>query len=119
MNNDSILQFLSDFSSKHDLISRAKQSCSLSISTQLNAQSNPEESYHMLEDFKLEFDYQSLVFEHHFGIHPYIKTRIGVFVDDTEGIWNGNLKPVGYYELETDLEGNNFDDLFVCDFVKS
>ena len=119
MNKESIIEFLSEFSNKHDLIDRAKESCLQTISTQLDSLNDSEEIHYILDEFKIEFDYQSFVFEHHFGIHPYIKTRIGIFVDDPDGIWNGNLKPIGYYELETDLEGNVFDDFFVCDFIKA
>ncbi|MBD3904517.1 hypothetical protein NAL32_07795 [Chryseobacterium sp. Ch-15] len=42
-----------------------------------------------------------------------IKTRIGLYVEDTDQIWLENLRPIGYYELETDFSGLILDDWFV------
>ena len=44
-----------------------------------------------------------------------IRTRIGLYIEDKEEIWFNNLKPIGYYALDTDFSGTELDDWFVID----
>jgi len=47
-----------------------------------------------------------------------IKTRIGLYVVDKNQIWLDNMEPIGYYELDTDLNGEIVDDWFVIEKEK-
>jgi hypothetical protein len=47
-----------------------------------------------------------------------IKTRIGLYVEDKNHIWLDNIEPIGYYELDTDLNGEIVDDWFVIEKEK-
>lgn len=49
---------------------------------------------------------------------PIIRTRIGLYVDDKDQVWLNNIEPIGYYELETDLNGKIVDDWFVIEKEK-
>ncbi|MCD1116889.1 hypothetical protein [Chryseobacterium turcicum] len=42
-----------------------------------------------------------------------IKTRVGLYIEDTDHIWLDNLIPIGYYELDTDFNGLVLNDWFV------
>lgn len=93
-------------------------SCEKAIEDYLSEIEPDVKKYFTQEDLKLDFDFQSFVFDHHFDIQPFIKTRIGIFAKDYSGSWDDGFKPIGYYEIETDMEGKNFDDLLVIDLVK-
>lgn len=118
MDPTQITVFLAELSSKFNLKSSSISSCQMAVDEYLSEIEADEEKYFSKVDIKLNFDFQSLVFDHHFDIQPFIKTRIGIFAKDDSGAWDDNLKPVGYYEMETDMEGKNFDDLLVIDLVK-
>lgn len=47
-----------------------------------------------------------------------IKTRIGIYVKDTQNIWLWGLIPVAHYELHTTIEGEVMDDFFTIDHEK-
>jgi hypothetical protein len=49
---------------------------------------------------------------------PIIRTRIRLYVDDKSQVWFDNMEPIGYYELETDLNGKIVDDWFVIEKEK-
>ncbi|QHT66572.1 hypothetical protein GXP67_07840 [Rhodocytophaga rosea] len=48
-----------------------------------------------------------------------IRTRIGIYIDDPKGIWYKRLEPIGYYELEVDLDGEVLDDYLIIDKNKN
>lgn len=47
-----------------------------------------------------------------------IRTRFGLYIEDTKNVWLDRLEPIGYYELETDLNGKILDDYFVVEKQK-
>lgn len=47
-----------------------------------------------------------------------IKTRIGIYVKDTQHIWLWGLIPVAHYELHTTVAGEVMDDFFTIDHEK-
>lgn len=47
-----------------------------------------------------------------------IRTRILLCIDDENKIWRDNLEPIGYFEFETDFNGNFIDDWFVIEKEK-
>lgn len=49
---------------------------------------------------------------------PIIRTRIGLYVEDKDRVWLDNIELIGYYELETDLNGQIVDDWFVIEKEK-
>lgn len=46
-----------------------------------------------------------------------IRTRIGLYTENK--IWLNNIRPIGYYELDTDFSGVVVDDCFVIEKEKS
>jgi hypothetical protein len=46
---------------------------------------------------------------------PTIRTKIGLYVEDPAKVWIDHMEPIGYYELETDLDGQILDDWFVIE----
>lgn len=44
-----------------------------------------------------------------------IRTRIGLYVEDKDEIWLNNIKPIGYYALDTAFSGEVVDNWFVID----
>ncbi|GAA4418467.1 hypothetical protein GCM10023187_51900 [Nibrella viscosa] len=70
---------------------------------------------HNRDDIQYFFD----GFEYHILnklVGSVIRTRIGLYVEDTRKIWLGNLEPIGYYIYETDFSGNVLDDY--CKFER-
>ena len=66
-------------------------------------------------EIKLVFDR----FEYHIDrrhVGSIIRTRIGLYVENQN--WIDNLEPIGYYELETKLNGELVDDWFVIEKEK-
>jgi len=60
-------------------------------------------------------------FEYHIDgrtSNAFIKTRIGLYVEDKNQIWLDNIEPIGYYELDTELNGEIVDDWFVIEKEK-
>ncbi|MBK7797575.1 MAG: hypothetical protein IPJ53_00535 [Saprospiraceae bacterium] len=47
-----------------------------------------------------------------------IKTRIGLYFENTNQIGLDNLRPIGYYALDTDFSGAVLDDWFVIEKEK-
>lgn len=58
--------------------------------------------------------YQYLIDRRYGG--PIIRTRIGMYVPNE--MYPENLEPIGYYELETDLDGEIVDDWFIIEQEK-
>lgn len=44
------------------------------------------------------------------GFDPSILTIIGIYVLDIEKKWADNLKPIGYFEFQTDINGEYLND---------
>ena len=47
-----------------------------------------------------------------------IRTRIGLYTEDTDQIWLDGIRPIGYYALDTDFTGVAVDDWFVIEKEK-
>lgn len=68
-----------------------------------------------LNEITLQFDgYQYLINKRYGG--PIIRTRIGLYVKNE--VYLDDLEPIGYYELETDLDGEIQDDWFIIESEK-
>jgi hypothetical protein len=80
---------------------------------------------HVDKDFLCGFDQNQIRtifdrFEFHFDRRhgqAFLKTRIGLYIESNT-TWLDNIKPIGYYELDTDLNGQPVDDWFVIDKQK-
>ena len=62
---------------------------------------------------KAEIIFQFDRYELHVGrekMTDVIRTRIGLYLKDEKDTWVNNLEPIGFYELETDLNGVILDD---------
>ena len=47
-----------------------------------------------------------------------IRTRIGLYIENNDKTWADELKPIGFYELETNFDGIVLDDWFVLEKEK-
>lgn len=65
-----------------------------------------------------EFNNQALIFKSYLTDTPFIRTEIGIYIEDTANVWVRGLHPVGKYVLETNLEGENIDDWLYFDKTK-
>jgi hypothetical protein len=67
-----------------------------------------------LNEIKAIFDrFEYQIVRRHGG--SIIRTRIGLYVEDKDQVSLDKMKPIGYYELETDLKGEIVDDWFVIE----
>lgn len=109
---------LSKFSEKHNLKKEALISCRVAMS---NCVADDPEGLggFRIEEVRLEFVQQEMIFEHYFYNTPFVKTRIGLYKNEENEIYVRNLEPIGYYELDTDLEGESFDDWLIIDEEKN
>ncbi|MCQ9634766.1 hypothetical protein MP477_07330 [Chryseobacterium sp. WG23] len=67
------------------------------------------------QEIKTIFDGYQYLIDRRFG-SSIIRTRIGLYIENE--IYLDNLEPIGYYELETDLDGEVLDDWFVIEKEK-
>jgi hypothetical protein len=68
-------------------------------------------------EIKKEFETYNFKIERKYW-QSIIRTRIVLFIDDKNKVWRDNLEPIGYFELETDFNGNIEDDWFVIEKEK-
>jgi hypothetical protein len=68
-----------------------------------------------LDQIKMVFDKQSLVFKHSLLTYPYIDTQIGLYVDTPENFYWDNLYPMGSYNLITHPGGQVDDDYLIIE----
>jgi len=74
----------------------------------------------LLEYFGCDFDKTSIIpvfdgFKYQIEkrhYHSAIRTRIGLYKKDETNVWLDDLVPIGYFELETDFEGDVLDSWF-------
>src|SRR5436305_11754687 len=115
---EGIAERLRQWSEESGIVEKALENCKVSLANcaeedkQIGEQ--PLKGWE-LEQIRLEFDKQSLVFKHGILSYPYIDTEIGLYVDDPEGIYFRHLKPIGSYRLITTLDGEVNDDYLVLD----
>jgi len=67
------------------------------------------------EEIKTVFDGYQYLIDRRFG-SSIIRTRIGLYIENE--IYLDNLEPIGYYELETDWDGETVDDWFIMEKEK-
>ncbi|WP_145241100.1 hypothetical protein [Urbifossiella limnaea] len=67
------------------------------------------------EHVQAVFERSALVFDHGELSHPFVETRLGLYVPDPAGGWFRGLRPVGHYRLITRLDGTDEDDYLVLD----
>ena len=67
------------------------------------------------EDVRIEFERCALIFDHGQLDHPFVETRLGLYVTDPTGVHFRDLRPIGHYRLITLLDGTDDDDYFVLD----
>ncbi len=46
------------------------------------------------------------------GFDLSVLTIIGIYINDIEKKWSDNLKPIGYFEYQTDINGEYINDYF-------
>jgi hypothetical protein len=116
-----IQQKLREFSDKLDLVNQARQSCSNVITKLVNEDKGDLETIGGFDPSELiyEFKDQTFVFNSYLTDTPFIQTQIGIYINDPEKVWVRGLKPVGTYELDTNLDGEHIDDWLWFDKTKN
>lgn len=113
-----VLKQLEELSRNQKLIEQALESCKKSLDSCFKEDEEmgfkPLKGWR-LEEIKMVFEKQSLVFKHGILSYPYIDTQIGLYVDDSTKIYWNDLCPIGCYRLITHLEGEVDDDYLVLD----
>lgn len=113
-----VLKQLEELSRNQKLIEHALKSCKENLDSCFKEDEEmgfkPLKGW-KLEEIKMVFEKQSLVFKHGLLSYPYIDTQIGLYVDDHTKIFWNDLCPIGNYSLITHLEGKVVDDYLVID----
>ncbi len=112
---------LNDFSQKLDLVNQAHESCKEVIERLKQEDKEGDlDSFGGFDPAELiyEFDNQTLVFNCYKTDIPFIRTQIGIYIDDPDKVWVRGLEPVGNYKLDTNLEGEHIDDWLYFDKTK-
>jgi hypothetical protein len=115
MNPEQMTSWLKDFVLKYDLTNRATKNCWKAIHELLEENGSDAEMMKAwgVERFEIHLDRNSLVFEHDWYETPWVDTKVGIYVRDDDSCWLRGLIPLGYYSLETTLDGVVRDDWFV------
>lgn len=115
---EDLQNILNGFSDKHDLKQKAITSCMKAMNNSFNEDITAFGGF-SIDEIRLEFVKQEFRFEHYFRETPYVKTRIGLYKKKENAVYIRNLEPIGYYELDTDLSGDSFDDWLIVDVEKN
>ena len=120
MELSSIQQKLKEFSENLDLVNQARKSCSEVIINLVNEAKGDLKTIGGFHPSELiyEFKDQTFVFNSYLTEMPFIQTQIGIYINDPDKVWVIGLEPVGTYELDTNLEGENIDDWLWFDKTK-
>ena len=108
----SIEKELKSFVEKYNLKEEAISSCKIAMENCLKDDIDGMGGF-LIEDIRLEFVSYKLIFEHYFFSTSFVKTKIGLYKIEENDIYIRNLEPIGYYELDTYLNGESFDDWLV------
>lgn len=114
----SIPQILDDFVLQYNLKDEAVRRCMVAMTNCLEDDPAGLSGFG-LNEIKFDFKSHTFIFEHHFYPTPFIKTEIGIYKTVVDEIYVGNHEPIGYYQLDTDLEGNHFDDWLIINEEKN
>lgn len=96
----------------HDLRRRAEASCRECLRS---ADAEGDLAGLAPADLQVVFERAALVFDHGILSHPFVETRLGLYVADPDAGWSRELRPVGHYRLITRLDGTDEDDYLVLD----
>jgi len=110
MELSSIAKELQAFSEKHDLINEALSGCVIALEN--CKKENPEEA-ELIEDTKIKFEKQEFIFNESEAGSPFVRTRMTLYIADTDSEDESELEKHGYYLLDTDKDGKHFDDWLV------
>lgn len=118
MNLEAIQDALKKFSRDNDLVNDAYEHCRQAIRNGI--QNDKENNTSKLDGFDPaelihRFKTQALIFNSSHRTIPFVRTQIGIYVADPDGPWGDHMRPVGRYELDTDLNGEHIDDWLVFD----
>ena len=118
INLNDITQILVDFSLKHRLKYEAIRACNVAMSNCIEEDDSGLGGFN-IKEIKLDFVKHELIFEHFFFHTPYIKTEIGLYKKEPDESYMRDHELIGYYQLDTDLKGEHFDDWLIIDEEKN
>ncbi|MBL7817080.1 MAG: hypothetical protein JNL70_18805 [Saprospiraceae bacterium] len=117
MTTEEIHQTLKEFSEKYKLKQEAIDSCMKAMEHCIADDSDGLGGF-SIDEIRLEFMQHDLIFEHYLYNIIFVKTKIGLYQNKENPDYVKRLKPIGYYELDTNMEGDSFDDWLIIDVKK-
>ena len=118
MELDETNKLLNEFAIKHDLINKAIESCNTAIHNSMKDDEDALVGF-SIDEILLTFDHQEVIFKDSFRNTPIVKTRIGIYKKEKDDVYLQGRKPIGYYILDCDSNGETFDDWLVIDEEKN
>lgn len=118
MNLEEIEKVLIDFSTRHNLKQKAKEMCLLCMTNALKDDPKTLGGFN-LEEIRLNFVEHELIFDHSFYNTPFVKTQIGLYKTESNDIYVGGYERIGAYFLDTDINGEHFDDWLLVEEEKN
>lgn len=115
---EEINKVLIEFSKKYNLQEKAIKSCQSIMQSCIDDDVTSLGGFSIYE-IRLEYIGQQLIFDHFLHNMTFVKTRIGLYKKKENNDYVRNLEPIGYYELDTDIEGEFFDDWLSIDLEKN
>ncbi|MFK7979493.1 MAG: hypothetical protein AB8G86_05900 [Saprospiraceae bacterium] len=112
--NKELIKFVEKYNLKEEAIS----SCNFAMKNCLKDDLKGLGGF-TINEIRLEFISHKLIFEHYLYSKPFVKTRIGLYKAKENDVYIRNLEPIGYYELDTNLNGESFDDWLITDVEKN
>lgn len=113
-----LTQTLDDFCLKHSLKEEAERHCRVAMTNCIEDDNNGLGGF-SLDEIKLDFVKHELVFRHYLHGTPFVKTEIGLYKTEPDEVYIRDHEPIGYYQLDTDLNGEHFDDWLIIDEEKN
>ena len=118
MEKEKIIKSLKEFTHRYDLKNKAVESCKVYMTNCLKEDEEGIGGF-ALDELKLDFVRFDLIFDHYLYGIPFVKTRIGIYKKEEDDVYVRGHESIGYYELDTDMEGESLDDWLVIDAEKN
>ena len=111
-------KILADFVLKYNLKVEAMRLCKVAMSNCLEDDPSGLGDFG-INEIMLDFSKHTLIFEHYLYKSPFVKTEIGLYKTEINEVYMKNHEPIGYYQLDTNLNGEHFDDWLIIDEEKN
>ena len=117
MSLEEIKKQLKEFSGKHGLIQNAYDGCLTFMKNSLEDDREVLGGF-SIDEIQLECLRQEFIFNDYLRPTPFLRTRIGIYKKEENGGSIHDLESIGYYDLDTNMEGESVDDWLIIDGEK-